>query len=136
MPSEPSKVKLIIVVTRPLNCDIPFKCAVSLPNRSSRGAVRRYNDFPPSSIIPSLTSINEQSLQRLLVRGLLLKKSAATYSPAGVQYHRRAWAYLLCSEWEEVEPQGYNHRNSGHIRQLILDSFLLSLKASRLRRSY
>ena len=51
-PSEPSKVMLIIVVTRPLNCDIPCKCVVSLANRSSIGAVRMYNDFPPSSINP------------------------------------------------------------------------------------
>ena len=27
------------------------------------------------------------------------------------QYHRRGEVYLLCSEWEEVEPSRYHHLN-------------------------
>ena len=37
------------------------------------------------------TYTNKKRVQSFLTE-LFIKKSAATYSPAGVQYHRRDWA--------------------------------------------
>ena len=40
-----------------------------------------------------------------------IKKPAATYFPAKVQYHRRKRAWLPCSVWERVLPLHYGHRH-------------------------
>ena len=52
-------------------------------------------------------------------------KTEATYSPTVSQYHRRDKAYLLCSEWEEVEPLCYSHLNKVDILLSCYRNFIL-----------
>gem|GEM_PF-5125647 len=64
----------------------------------------------------------------VLLRTQTLLKMAATYSPAGVQYHRRGRGSTLCSEWEEVEPRRYNHRKYFLNIQQLVDSIFSYLR--------
>ena len=45
----------------------------------------------------------------ILGASLFIKEGGFLLSRIALQYHRRKWAYLLCSELEEVGPHHNNH---------------------------